>query len=147
MYYIYHIPKYIWKNGSIGKIGTSTCPKRRVKMQGYSEYEVLEKHTDINVVSDREIELQKQYGYPVDTVPYKVSYEKRVANRSKQDCIKGGKTQGRINAINGHLDKVRDAKKGGIAASSIIRKCPHCNKVGKGPPMFRWHFDNCKKKN
>jgi hypothetical protein len=23
-------------------------------------------------------------------------------------------------------------------------QCPHCNKVGKGPLMFRWHFDNCR---
>jgi hypothetical protein len=22
--------------------------------------------------------------------------------------------------------------------------CPHCNKEGKGGPMHRWHFDNCK---
>lgn len=23
--------------------------------------------------------------------------------------------------------------------------CPHCGKIGKGPPMLKWHFDNCKK--
>lgn len=31
---------------------------------------------------------------------------------------------------------------------SYIRKeytCPHCNKIGKGPNMARYHFDNCKK--
>ena len=22
--------------------------------------------------------------------------------------------------------------------------CPHCGKIGKGPPMFQWHFDRCK---
>lgn len=22
--------------------------------------------------------------------------------------------------------------------------CPHCNKIGKGPGMHRYHFDNCK---
>ena len=22
--------------------------------------------------------------------------------------------------------------------------CPHCNKIGKGPNMKRYHFDNCK---
>jgi len=25
-------------------------------------------------------------------------------------------------------------------------KCPHCDKVGKGSSMMRWHFDNCKNK-
>lgn len=24
--------------------------------------------------------------------------------------------------------------------------CPHCNKIGKGAIMKRWHFDNCKLK-
>lgn len=41
-----------------------------------------------------------------------------------------------------------------IAQSRIANKthnfithhtCPHCNKTGKGPMMFRWHFDKCKK--
>lgn len=28
--------------------------------------------------------------------------------------------------------------------ASIERTCPHCQKVGKGSSMLRWHFDNCK---
>lgn len=27
-----------------------------------------------------------------------------------------------------------------------ISICPHCGKEGKGPPMFRWHFDKCREK-
>jgi hypothetical protein len=68
-YYIYHIPNYIHKDGSTGKIGASTEPPRRVNRQGYEGFEILETHTDIFKVSEREIELQKQYGYPVDSVP------------------------------------------------------------------------------
>lgn len=33
------------------------------------------------------------------------------------------------------------------AAKSIKRPeitCPHCNKIGTGIGMYRWHFDNCK---
>lgn len=26
------------------------------------------------------------------------------------------------------------------------KTCPHCQKVGKGVTMYRWHFDNCKYK-
>jgi NUMOD1 domain len=55
MYYIYHIPGV--------KIGCSINPKVRVKKQGYSDYELLETHTDIKIASIREIELQKQYGF------------------------------------------------------------------------------------
>lgn len=32
----------------------------------------------------------------------------------------------------------------GVIPLPII--CPFCNKEGKGSSMFRWHFDNCKKK-
>jgi len=42
-------------------------------MQGYkeNEYEVLEQSDDIEYISDREIELQKSYGYKVDMKLYK----------------------------------------------------------------------------
>ena len=62
-YYIYHIPGV--------KIGVSNNPEHRViKQQGFSEYEILEEHTNAKVVSKREIELQKQYGYKVDKIEY-----------------------------------------------------------------------------
>jgi hypothetical protein len=61
-YSIYHIPTI--------KIGCSNEVDIRVKNQGYTEYEILEEHTNIFVASDREMELQKEYGYAVDKVPY-----------------------------------------------------------------------------
>ena len=66
MYYIYHIPGK--------KIGVTRNLKNRVTlMQGYKEgeYEVLEQSTDIDYISDREIELQKSYRYKVDRQSYK----------------------------------------------------------------------------
>jgi hypothetical protein len=59
IYYLYHIPGK--------KIGVT-------RNQGYAEneYEVLEQSEDINYISDREIELQKSYGYKVDDVKYKI---------------------------------------------------------------------------
>ena len=65
MYYIYHIPGK--------KIGATRNLKTRVTlMQGYKEgeYEVLEQSEDIDYISDREIELQKSYGYKVDRQKY-----------------------------------------------------------------------------
>jgi hypothetical protein len=57
-YYIYHI---------VGvKIGCTKNLKHRIKSQGFTEYEILEEHTDINLASDRERELQRKYGYQVD---------------------------------------------------------------------------------
>ncbi len=61
-YYIYHIPGV--------KIGCSMYPKQRVKCQGYSNYEILEVHACKYLVSDREMDLQREHGYPVDTTPY-----------------------------------------------------------------------------
>ena len=66
MYYLYHIPGK--------KIGVTRNLNHRVTlMQGYkeTEYEVLEQSDDINYISDREIELQKSYGYKVDLKKYK----------------------------------------------------------------------------
>ena len=66
MYTIYHIPGK--------KIGvTRNINKRVTEQQGYApdEYEVLEQSEDIDYISDREIELQKSYGYKVDRQSYK----------------------------------------------------------------------------
>ena len=66
MYYLYHIPGK--------KIGvTRNLFIRVTKQQGYkpSEYEVLDQSEDIDFISDREIELQKSYGYRVDRQKYK----------------------------------------------------------------------------
>jgi hypothetical protein len=58
MYYIYHI---------VGtKIGCTNNIERRMKQQGFTEYEILEKYEDIDMASKRERELQKQYGYRID---------------------------------------------------------------------------------
>jgi len=70
MYYIYEIADFIQPDGSIGKIGVSEEPEKRVAKQGYSKHNILEEHTCIYEVSRREQELQRQYGYPVDRTPY-----------------------------------------------------------------------------
>jgi hypothetical protein len=71
MYYIYHIKKV--------KIGCSVNPNKRVKAQGYTEYEILEQHLDIDIASKREIELQNEYGL---TEKYsKTDYKTFIKNR------------------------------------------------------------------
>jgi NTP pyrophosphatase (non-canonical NTP hydrolase) len=56
-------------------------------MQGYkeNEYEVLEQSDDIDYISDREIELQKSYGYKVDLKKYKnLKFNKMKINATEQ---------------------------------------------------------------
>ena len=75
-YKIYHIPDYVYKDGSVGKIGVSCNLNRRIRSNNKSSFrpfkfwEILEEHDDIIKVSHREIELQKKYTYTVDTILY-----------------------------------------------------------------------------
>jgi len=70
MYYLYHIPGK--------KIGVTTDLKERVeRQQGYyeGEYQVIMSTSDIDLVSEREISLQKALGYRVDRKLYKDLYK------------------------------------------------------------------------
>ena len=66
-YHIYHIPGK--------KIGVTQNLEARVHtQQGYKpgEYEVLESSDDIDYISDKELVLQKEYGYKIDRKLYKL---------------------------------------------------------------------------
>jgi len=75
-YYLYHIPGK--------KIGVTTDLYERVtNQQGYEpgEYEVIGWSDDIDIVSKKELELQKKYGYKVDLIPYnELSVNKKLKN-------------------------------------------------------------------
>ncbi len=76
-YYLYHIPGK--------KIGvTRDLISRVVDQQGYDldEIEVLEQSTDIDYISDRELELQLSYGYRVDRQKYKDLYINKIKSNT-----------------------------------------------------------------
>lgn len=149
-YYIYHIPGK--------KIGCSTQPAKRVQKQGYTEFEILEQHTDIHTADQREKELQVEYGYKVDRNSYKVA----VANRPKltndirslggtktyelhggftsEECALGGKVTGRKNVESGRVAEL------GRISGSKIRNCPYCDRELKGGGAFNSHTKKCKQK-
>ena len=108
MYYIYHIPNV--------KIGCTKNPKNRIKQQTNGEYEILETHIDKFIASKRELELQKQYGYPLDTCDYikstinfnplapslagtasQIKQWKENRQASIEKSIKGGKANAKLN--------------------------------------------------
>ena len=147
MFTIYHIPGI--------KIGCSNEVDERVENQGFDYYEVLETHEDIYVASKREIELQKEYGLPVDKCPYYVSYLNRNNNLTFEDRSKAGKIGGKItgkkNVESGHFASIQSlgSKAGAISPNNANRlktECPHCGKIGAKFVMGRWHFNNCKYK-
>jgi hypothetical protein len=159
MYYIYHIPGV--------KIGCTTQPDRRVNQQGATEYEILETHSDIHIVSQREIELQKQYGYKVDNTLYSQSYE-WATKAGFNARSKGGKSSGTMQRDNGLLKKFqseggkvrgpiqgkKNSESGLISKlgkknsefNNRIRQCPHCGITTRGVGYERWHGDKCKHK-
>jgi hypothetical protein len=100
MYYIYHIPGV--------KIGCSMYPKRRVKVQGYTEFEIIEEYIDKNTAADREIELQIQYGYSSDLVKY-----------NQTNYSEMGKIAGQLAVKTGHIHKIQ--KEAVKIASSLPR--------------------------
>ena len=80
-YYLYHIPGK--------KIGVTCNLNSRVTLtQGYNpdEYEVLDQSDDIDYISEKEIELQKSYGYRVDRKKYNelIKYNKMKINVTEQ---------------------------------------------------------------
>ncbi len=94
MYYLYHIPGK--------KIGVTRNLNHRVTlMQGYkeTEYEVLEQSDDIDYISDREIELQKSYGYKTDRKLYKNLFNKMKINATEQTST----FPVPLNKLKGHL--------------------------------------------
>ena len=101
-YTVYHIPGK--------KIGCTTDFVKRMKDQGFTSWEILwEQDGDYDfgwIAGNKEIELQKQYGYPVDKSHYQISRrnrelaelskseEKKINNYStKEASSRGGKTQ------------------------------------------------------
>ena len=113
-YYIYHIPGI--------KIGCTKQLAIRMSQQGFTEWEILETHTDGWLAGDREIELQKEYGLPVDTVHYMVSLQNRkmwTKEEARIAGIKGGREAGRLAKESGQF--IECAKAGGKVAGKMHR--------------------------
>ena len=68
-------------------------PKRRVKVQGYTEFEILEQHIDENIAANRERELQKQYGYVLDRVKYNQTDYSAMGQKGGAKCVELGYTK------------------------------------------------------
>tara|TARA_R110000772_G_C12988504_1_gene406721 strand:+ start:58 stop:489 length:432 start_codon:yes stop_codon:yes gene_type:complete len=136
-YYIYHI---------IGvKIGCSYQPKYRVNRQGYSEYEILEEHTDIYEASRREKILQAEYGYEVDQNEYWIAVENGAKSNAltKEAMAKGGRNS--VQNMRSHLTKeiLASGGKAGKGVPKVKSECPHCKRMIAHNLIDRWHNDNC----
>lgn len=137
--------KNMWYNYEIVgvKVGTVAAHqvKRRQRSQKHLGQMILrEEHHCIYEASKRELELQKEKGYPVDSKPY----WKVVQMTTPQSCITGGKVAGRMNVESGHLERIRSA--GGKTTAAMRVQCPYCNIISNPGVIGRWHGNNCKHK-
>ena len=95
-YKIYHIPDFLYADGSVGKIGMSRSLQRRMRdnknksIKPFDFWEILEEYDCKFTASNREIELQKQYGYKVDRIKY-IDVEARTHKLTKEERVRGGK--------------------------------------------------------
>jgi hypothetical protein len=110
MYYIYHIPGI--------KIGCTKNPNSRLRQQNAKTYEILETHSDIHIASQREIELQKEYGYKSDTCTYYDSIKKFTI----ETAIKAGKASATKSWKENRYRELEKSSKGGKAIAAITGK-------------------------
>jgi len=119
MYYIYHIPNV--------KIGCSKNPTKRVLQQGYTNYEVLEVYKDIKLASERELSLQKKFGYSVDTC----SYIDSIKNMPKGKQHLGGSASSLKKWKNNREQMLVQCKKAGeICKEKFSKKTLMCDLEG-----------------
>lgn len=134
MYYIYHIPG--------NKIGCTSVLEHRMQEQGFTEWEILETQEDIYVASDREIELQKEYNYTVDKIPYWQTVQNRNKWTKENRNPLWLDRNHQVNAGKGN--KGIPKPHAGYNFHKSKKECPHCGIVTTAANIGRWHGDNCK---
>jgi hypothetical protein len=122
---IYHVPE-------IKKIGCTEDLDRRsndIEYRGKYKLIPLEYHTDRRIASDREKELQREYGYEVDTSSF---WSIQFGLHSPEARAKVGK-------------KVSKRQKGKLPKSLNTKKAKQNQIIGKrkqaGRPMSQWTKD------
>ena len=125
MYTIYHIPTI--------KIGCTDNVEERTAAQKFDNYEVLEEHLDIYIASDREIALQKQYGLPVDKMPYWKTIQQLTESPKRLEAMRNselykearskvGLVSGKKNKETGHISNLGKSGIGGKIGGKITGK-------------------------
>ena len=123
IHHIYHIPER-------RKIGVATnVSNRMLRHEWTGFYEILECHVDPQIASDRERELQEQYGYEVDKNPYintyKMNQEKDMTEYFRRLGISNRSLTieqvERIKELKGSLSQAKIAKLIGTSQSTVHR--------------------------
>tara|TARA_R110002051_G_scaffold128215_5_gene201842 strand:+ start:1712 stop:2149 length:438 start_codon:yes stop_codon:yes gene_type:complete len=136
-YLIYHIPGK--------KIGCTKDLYKRMSDQGFTQWEILEEHNCIYEVSDREIQLQKDYGLPVDKVPYWKSVQNRFKWTS-ETAAAAGRKGGTTTRDMGHFASLKTKEHQAMAGRAnkglpkLKSPCPKCGVLISNTNLQR-HID------
>ena len=136
-YKIYHIPKYVHKCGSVGKIGVTVRIHQRIgknkqrSLSPFDDWEILEEHDDIIEVSYREIELQKEYGYKEDKKLYYTQfkyYQKQFKGKNHTKEAKDKIREGNL----GRKCTNKQKKRMSVAQKGLIKSEEHKKAISEG---------------
>jgi hypothetical protein len=120
--------------GCLGMVHTDVHKQNMRKLHTGNKYNLGKHHSD--GTKRRIAETRKERGHTSWTLGKKLPEETKEKIRQSVTGIKHtDETKAKMSAIRLGKTLVR-----------VEKTCPHCNKVGKGPNMARYHFDNCKNK-
>ena len=115
------------------KIGVDCNYPNRIRGQNLTDYRILEVHTDVYEVSDRELELQRENGLEVDTIPYYKVYFKNKSPEFRAKVSNGliGNTNGVGNkSRTGQTNSKETRSKIGAANTGKVHTEETKNKIG-----------------
>jgi hypothetical protein len=162
----YYISKHVTNNLNDGYLGSGVILFKALKKYGYVNFlkeilEIYDNELDMNLAERILVVPNKETNYNLknggcggfDHINSSEVQQKRIANGTHHFCDKERQkriTKNRvINGTHNWLGKKgreENQKRINNGSHSFIQlyTCPQCGKEGKGPMMFRWHFDNCK---
>lgn len=153
-----HIIYYGIKPNGKAKIGCTTDYPNRPESQGLTHYMILEEHDDIEVASQREIELQIQYLGKRDSnstyansmnaraIAGRLGGLKRATQMTFEDYSKAGKVGGTKNKQNmSELGKRTTSnpehqRMAAQKSGNMVRLCPNCGRELKGMAAYNTHL-------
>jgi len=118
-------------------VGDANPSKREDVRKKISESKIGKSRPD---VSKRLLEFHHMSNHDITAKVSRTRKEKFA--RGEITIWNAGKERPEIQGANHHRFGKKYPKLG--EQNRIEYVCPHCNKIGKGPGMQRYHFDNCK---
>ena len=88
--------------------------------------------------------IENSYIDPKETIPQGWDKGRTIDHAAKKDPSKWSSTSRRTAIAQWSDPALREKTIMAMRKPRKQKTCPHCNLVGAGPNMTRYHFDNCK---